>query len=213
MHRPTSLELPCQEMLGFVLHPNLRAAKHLRARIGFPKNLPGADPARAFPCDNAISAWRDESWKHYPASLTIQMENHECTLINTNFCELVSIRGFICSSNPQITQISTAEKRNEIIFENLRNLWIKNITINRPPSPEGGGNRWECESPRGLKRPHCDHPFDLADRLTRIEAFRAGVGAVHDGVTAEQPEGVFQLVEPLARRLVAAVGNPPIGLE
>jgi len=30
-----------------------------------PKIPPGADPTRAFPCDNAISAWRDESSRRY----------------------------------------------------------------------------------------------------------------------------------------------------
>src|SRR4029077_19410197 len=41
---------------------------------------------------------------------------------------------------------------------------------------------------------------------------RAGAGAVHDRVAAVEPERVFERVEPLAGRLVAAVGNPAIGL-
>ena len=50
-----------------------------------------------------------------------------------------------------------------------------------------------------------DHHFlDLGDRLGRIEVLRAGLGAVHDGVAAIQPERIFQLIEPLAGGLVAA---------
>src|SRR5688572_33428250 len=63
-----------------------------------------------------------------------------------------------------------------------------------------------------------DRPLDqqllgLRDRLGRIEALGADVGAVHDRVAAIEAEGILQLVEPLARHLVAAVGKPAIGLE
>src|SRR5690606_11461708 len=55
--------------------------------------------------------------------------------------------------------------------------------------------------------------LDLADGLGRIEALGAGLGAVHDGVAAVEPERVLELVEALAGRLVAAVGDPAVGLQ
>src|SRR5260370_34512157 len=55
--------------------------------------------------------------------------------------------------------------------------------------------------------------LDRGDRLRRIETLRAGFGAVHDGVAAVQPERIFQVVEPLAGRLVAAVVDPAVGLQ
>src|SRR5512138_757814 len=42
---------------------------------------------------------------------------------------------------------------------------------------------------------------------------RAGVGAVHDGVAAIEPERVLEIVEPLAGRLVAAVDDPALRLQ
>src|SRR5262249_6206734 len=42
---------------------------------------------------------------------------------------------------------------------------------------------------------------------------RAGVGAVHDGVAAIEPERVLELVEPLAGRLGAAVDDPALRLQ
>ena len=55
--------------------------------------------------------------------------------------------------------------------------------------------------------------LDLADRLRRIEPLRADVDAVHDRVAAEQPVRIFEVVEPLAGRLVAAVGDEAVGLQ
>src|SRR6185503_8759300 len=52
--------------------------------------------------------------------------------------------------------------------------------------------------------------FDLGDRLRRIEVLRTGLGAVHDGVAAIQPEWIFQVVESFSRRLVTAVDDPAI---
>src|SRR5207245_11178859 len=54
------------------------------------------------------------------------------------------------------------------------------------------------------------HFLDLRDRLGRIEVLRADVGAVHDGMAAVQPEGILELIEPLAGRLVAAVDDPAV---
>src|ERR1700677_2016098 len=53
--------------------------------------------------------------------------------------------------------------------------------------------------------------LDFADRLGRIQIFRARFGAIHDRVAAIQTEGIFELVEPFAGGLVPAVHYPTIG--
>src|SRR3954465_9501006 len=59
-----------------------------------------------------------------------------------------------------------------------------------------------------------DHQLlGLGDRLGRVEALRADVGAVHDRVAAIEAERILELVQPLAGHLLAAVGEPAIGLE
>src|SRR5579883_2572276 len=50
--------------------------------------------------------------------------------------------------------------------------------------------------------------LELGDRLGGIEALRAGLRAVHDGVAAIEPERILEIVEPLAGRLVARIGDP-----
>src|SRR6478672_1004221 len=50
--------------------------------------------------------------------------------------------------------------------------------------------------------------FKLGDRLGGVESLRAGLGAVHDGVAAIEPERVFEIVEPFAGGFVAAVRDP-----
>ena len=55
-------------------------------------------------------------------------------------------------------------------------------------------------------------PLGIGDRACRVEPFRAGLGAVHDGVAAVETERVLEPVEALAGPLVAAVGEPAIGL-
>ena len=68
--------------------------------------------------------------------------------------------------------------------------------------------------PRAGSHLPLDHLLlDLGDRLRRIEPLRAGLGAVHDGVAAVEPERILQVVEPLAGRLVAAVVDPAVGLQ
>src|SRR5271156_1613903 len=57
------------------------------------------------------------------------------------------------------------------------------------------------------------HLLDFGDGFRRVEVFRAGAGAVHDWVAAVEPERVFELVETIAGLLVAAVGEPAIGLQ
>lgn len=65
----------------------------------------------------------------------------------------------------------------------------------------------------GLQMSLSDHFFGFRDCLGWIEAFGAGVGAIHDGVAAIKAKGIFELVEPLAGHLVAAVGEPAVGLK
>src|SRR6516162_5276974 len=55
--------------------------------------------------------------------------------------------------------------------------------------------------------------LDLGDRLGRVQPFRAGLGAVHDRVAAIEAERVFERVKALPGALVAAVGDPAIGLQ
>src|SRR5271156_237927 len=50
--------------------------------------------------------------------------------------------------------------------------------------------------------------LELGDRFRWIEALRAGLGAVHDGVAAIEPERVLETVEPLAGGLIAAILDP-----
>src|SRR5713226_8661989 len=50
--------------------------------------------------------------------------------------------------------------------------------------------------------------LEFGDGLGRIEALWAGLGAVHDGVAAIEPERVFEIVEPLAGGLIATVLDP-----
>src|SRR3569623_2494070 len=57
------------------------------------------------------------------------------------------------------------------------------------------------------------HLLDLGERLGRVEARGAGVGAIHDRVAAIEAEWGLELVEPLAGHLVAAVGEPAIRLK
>src|SRR6187455_3431580 len=57
------------------------------------------------------------------------------------------------------------------------------------------------------------HLLDLGDGLRGVEVLRAGLGAIHDGVAAVEPERIFQFVEPLAGRLVARVDDPTVGRE
>src|SRR5258706_12629834 len=65
----------------------------------------------------------------------------------------------------------------------------------------------------GLNRPADHQLLDLSDRPVRVETFGADVDAVHDGVAAEEPVGVLEVVEALVGRLVAAVGDEAVGLQ
>src|ERR1700724_1776368 len=64
-----------------------------------------------------------------------------------------------------------------------------------------------------LDLPLDQRALDLGDRLCRIEVLRAGLGAIHDGVAAIEPERVFEIVEPLAGGLVAGIDDPALRLQ
>ena len=62
--------------------------------------------------------------------------------------------------------------------------------------------------------PPFHHQFlDFRDGFRGIQALRAGLGAVHDGVAAIEPERVFQVVQALAGELITAVHDPAVGLQ
>src|SRR3546814_6406679 len=67
--------------------------------------------------------------------------------------------------------------------------------------------------PASSAPPVGDHFLDLRDGLARIESLWTGPGAVENGVAPIEPERVLELVEPLAGRLVSAVGQPAPGLQ
>ena len=47
--------------------------------------------------------------------------------------------------------------------------------------------------------------LDLSDRFGGVETFRANLRAIHDRVAAIQLERIFEIIQPLARRFVAAI--------
>src|SRR5262249_34962789 len=74
--------------------------------------------------------------------------------------------------------------------------------------------RRTAASTLGASGPSFDQQLlDFRNGLSWIESLRAGLGAIHDGVAAIEAEGVLQIVQPVAGRLVAAVDDPAIGLQ
>src|ERR1700684_2216279 len=57
------------------------------------------------------------------------------------------------------------------------------------------------------------HSLGIGNRTRRVESFRAGVGAVHDGVAAIETERILEPVEALAGMLVPTVDQPPRRLQ
>src|SRR4029078_1984319 len=56
-----------------------------------------------------------------------------------------------------------------------------------------------------------DHDFlDLSYGFPRIQGFRPHGDPIHERMTAEQPVGILEIVEPLVERLVARVGDEPV---
>ena len=115
------------------------------------------------------------------------------------------------------TLLSTSSNRKRPIL--YRTLAVLNMTQRKKRVCAAGRRSYPgsfrefCRRRRGSDAPFHHHLLDLGDRLGRVEAFRAGLGAVHDRVAAIEAERVFQVVEPLAGRLVAAVDQPAIGLQ
>src|SRR5262249_49192311 len=64
-----------------------------------------------------------------------------------------------------------------------------------------------------LHLPLDQHALDLGDGFRRIEMLGAGFGAIHDGVTAIEPERVFEIVEPVTGGLVARIHDEAVCLE
>src|SRR6516225_5877686 len=61
-------------------------------------------------------------------------------------------------------------------------------------------------------------PFDqfqleLSDRFRRVEALRARLGAVHDGMAAVEPERILEIVEPFAGGFIARILDPARSLQ
>ncbi len=55
--------------------------------------------------------------------------------------------------------------------------------------------------------------LQLGNGLGRAQALRAGFDAVHDRVTAVEPERILEIVEALAGGLIAGIDDPAIGLQ
>src|SRR5690606_1974162 len=55
--------------------------------------------------------------------------------------------------------------------------------------------------------------LDLANRLGRVQALRAGARAAHDAVATVQLERILQIVQPRTGVLVTAVDDPAVGLQ
>jgi len=66
---------------------------------------------------------------------------------------------------------------------------------------------------RALHLPLDHHALDLGDGLGGVEALGAGLGAIHDGMAAVEPERILEIVEAVTGRLVAAVLQPAVGLK
>src|SRR5229473_7544496 len=73
--------------------------------------------------------------------------------------------------------------------------------------------KYERSEPGDPLTPQHHEFLDLGDGLGRVQVFWTRLGAVHDRVAAVEPERVFERIEPVAGFLVAAVGDPAIGLE
>src|ERR1700721_4428936 len=86
----------------------------------------------------------------------------------------------------------------------------------RVPSYRGGTASAVSRGPGG-RPPAAGHPsvtamshhlLDFADSLGGLELLRARLGAIHDGVTAVQAEGILQMVQPLTGSLITAIDAP-----
>lgn len=64
-----------------------------------------------------------------------------------------------------------------------------------------------------LDRAFDHHLLDLCDGLGRVKTLGAGFRAVHNGMAAVEFEGIFKLVQTLARGLIPAINNPAVGVQ
>jgi hypothetical protein len=64
-----------------------------------------------------------------------------------------------------------------------------------------------------LYRALCEHRPDLAYRPGGVQPLRTDVNAVHDCPAAEEPVGIFQIVQASGGRVVARIGDEAIGLQ
>src|SRR4051794_2682061 len=74
----------------------------------------------------------------------------------------------------------------------------------RPISPQ---------APENLNLTRYHQLLNLGDRFRRVEVLWTRLRAVHNRVAAVKTEGILEVIEPFARRLVAAVYQPPIRLQ
>src|SRR3954466_10233871 len=66
---------------------------------------------------------------------------------------------------------------------------------------------------RSLDRALDQQILDMTDSSRRIEPFRTDVDAVHDGVATEQPVRILEIIEPLVRGFITAVGKKAVRLQ
>src|ERR1700694_5455991 len=81
-------------------------------------------------------------------------------------------------------------------------------------SSAGAGDQFCIRSGASASDLALDHlQLEFGDGLGRIEALRAGLGAVQDGVATIEPERILEIVEPLAGGFIAAVLDPAVRLQ
>src|SRR5689334_14282103 len=74
-----------------------------------------------------------------------------------------------------------------------------------PRKQSGLLRRFAPRNDENLHLPFDQLQFQLGDGFRRVEALRAGLGAVHDGVAAIKPERVLEIVEAFAGCLIARI--------
>ena len=75
--------------------------------------------------------------------------------------------------------------------------------------PQQGDQQIMCRSNSAFHH----HLLDLCNCFGRIQALRAGLGAIHNGVASVQFERVLKLVQTFARSLIPTDDDPPISVE
>jgi hypothetical protein len=149
----------------------------------------------------------------------------------------IALHEIDASDASALEQACSAHKPDLVFIETPSNPWLKSVDITHAAkcahasggllavdstaaTPvlqkplELGADIVMHSATKGINGHSLDHHLlDLGDRLGRVQALGAGLGAVHDGVAAIEPERILQIVQPLARRLVAAVDQPAIGMQ